>query len=138
MNSKSNYLIKFITISKALADIWKLNGIAEDKVIHLHDGVIRRSWHRNGELIERHDLNAAGKATRRLFYRDGRLSRREYHNRDGYRVSTELFGAEGHIEESIQHGYRPRHWWYKKGAPVKYTRGADTYVKDGKRWKRAR
>jgi len=103
-------------------------------MVHLHDGVIRRSWHRDGEVAESHDLNVEGKATRRLFYRDGKLTKREYHSRNGYHVSTELFGADGYITESIQHGSRPRHWWYEKGVPVKYTRGSDTYVKDGERW----
>jgi hypothetical protein len=104
------------------------------ETVHLQDGVIRRSWHRGGELVERHDLNAEGKATRRLFYRDGKLAKREYHDRNGYHVSTELFGADGYITESIQHGSRPRHWWYEKGVPLKYTRGSDTYLKDGARW----
>jgi hypothetical protein len=108
------------------------------ETIHLHDGVIRRSWHSNKEILEIHDLNEEGKATRRLFYRNGKLAKREYHNRDGYHVSTELFGADGYIEESIQHGSRPRHWWYEKGVPVKYTRGSDRYAKDGERWIRAR
>ena len=110
------------------------NGGTVVETVHLHDGVIRRSRYRDGEVSERHDLNAEGKATRRLFYRDGKLAKRQYHNRDGYHVSTELFDADGYIEESIQHGSRPRHWWYKKGVPVKYTRGSDTYVKDGDRW----
>ena len=104
------------------------------ETVHLHDGVIRRSWYRNGEIVERHDLNAEGKATRRLFYRDGKLARREYHSRSGYHVSTELFDTDGYITESIQHSSRPRHWWYEKGIPVKYTRGTDAYVKDGERW----
>ncbi|TKJ38155.1 MAG: hypothetical protein CEE38_05200 [Planctomycetes bacterium B3_Pla] len=113
------------------------DGIAVETV-HLHDGVIRRSWHRGGELVKRHDLNAEGKATRRLFYRDGKLAKREYHDRNGYHVSTELFDADGYITESIQHGSRPRHWWYEKGVPLKYTRGSDAYVKDGERWIKTR
>ncbi|MHC4146652.1 MAG: hypothetical protein ACYSUD_17990, partial [Planctomycetota bacterium] len=108
------------------------------ETIHLHDGVIQRAWHRGGELVERHDLNAEGKATRRLFYRDGKLAKREYHDRNGYHISTELFGADGYITESIHHGSRPRHWWYEKGVPLKYTRGSDAYVKDGERWIKTR
>ncbi|MHC4542455.1 MAG: hypothetical protein ACYS74_22160 [Planctomycetota bacterium] len=104
------------------------------ETVHLHDGVIRRSWYRGGEVVERHDLNAEGRATRRLFYRDGRLIRREYHDRNGYHVSTELFGPDGYITESIQHGSRPRRWRYERGVPVKYARGEETYVKDGERW----
>ncbi|MHC4229295.1 MAG: TolB-like translocation protein [Planctomycetota bacterium] len=108
------------------------------ETVHLHDGVIQRAWHRGGELVERHDLNAEGKATRRLFYRDGKLAKREYHDRNGYHISTELFGADGYITESIHHGSRPRHWWYEKGVPLKYTRGSDAYVKDGERWIKTR
>lgn len=104
------------------------------ETVHRHDGVIRRSWYRGGEIVERHDLNAEGKATRRLFYRDGKLAKREYHNRTGYHVSTEFFGSDGYITESIQHGSRPRHWWYERGVPVKYARGEETYVRDGERW----
>ncbi|UCC96912.1 MAG: hypothetical protein JSW66_13830 [Phycisphaerales bacterium] len=104
------------------------------ETVHLHDGVIGRSWFRGGQLVERHDLNGEGRATRRLFYRDGKLTKREYHDRRGTHVSTELFGADGYISESIQHGSRPRHWWYERGIPVKYARGEDTYVKDANRW----
>jgi hypothetical protein len=108
------------------------------EMVHLHDGVIQRSWYRNGQVVKRHDLNAKGQATRRLFYRDGKLARREYHNRDGRHVSTERFGTDGYITESIQHGSRPRCWWYERGAPVKYTRGQETYLKDGDRWIKTR
>jgi len=104
------------------------------ETVHLYDGVIHRSWYRAGEIVKRHDLNAEGKATRRLFYRDGKLARRQYHNRNGYHVSTEHLDADGYITESIQHGSRPRHWWYQKGVPTKYARGSDTYSKDGERW----
>ena len=108
------------------------------ETIHLHDGIIRRSWYQGVELVERHDLNAEGKATRRLYYRDGKLAKREYHDRNGYHVSTELFSTDGYITESIQHGSRPRRWWYERGVPVKYTRGDETHVKDGERWIKAK
>jgi hypothetical protein len=78
-------------------------------------------------------LNAEGKATRRLFYRDGKLNKREYHDHNGYNVSTELFSSDGYITESIQHGSLARHWWYKQGVPVKYARGEEIYLKDGDR-----
>jgi len=38
-NSKSDKLIKFITISSALAEIWKSRGVPGEKIITLHDGV---------------------------------------------------------------------------------------------------
>jgi hypothetical protein len=104
------------------------------ETVHLHDGVIQRTWYRRGKVLKRHDLNLEGKAIRRLFYRAGTLRRREYHDRNGNHVSTELFGSDGQITESVQHGSRPRHWWYEHGVPVKYSRGSQTYVRDGKRW----
>ncbi|MFQ6035151.1 MAG: hypothetical protein ACE5NM_04790 [Sedimentisphaerales bacterium] len=108
------------------------------ETVHLHDGVIHRTWYQRGEVIKRHDLNGQGKATRRLYYQAGRLRRREYHDRNGNHVSTELFGPDGYITESIQHGSRPRHWWYEQGAAVKYTYGRQSYVKDGTRWVRTK
>lgn len=38
-NCKSEKLIKFITISNVLAEIWKSCGVPEEKIIALHDGV---------------------------------------------------------------------------------------------------
>jgi len=108
------------------------------ETVHLHDGVIQRTWYRQGKVLKRHDLNLEGKAVRRLFYEAGRLHRREYHDRNGNHVSTELFGSDGHITESVQHGSRPRHWWYEQGVPVKYSRGSQTYVTDGTRWTQAK
>jgi hypothetical protein len=109
------------------------NNSAVVETVHLHDGIIARSWYENGEIF-RHYLNSDGKATRRLFYKDNKLVKRQYHSRDSYHVSTEHFDVDGYITESIQHGSRSRHWWYEKGVPVKYSRGSDTYKKDGNRW----
>ena len=107
---------------------------AVGETMHLHDGVICRTWYRRGEVVEKHHLNLEQKAVRRLFHQAGRLARREYHDRHGNHVSTELFDSDGHVTESIQHGSRPRHWWYERGVPVKYTRGSQTYLKQGTRW----
>jgi hypothetical protein len=114
------------------------DGKTVTETVHLHDGVVQRSWYLDGGLTENHSLNAEGKATRRVFYRNGKIARRQYHDSSGYQITTELFDPDGFITESIQHGSRPRHWWYEKGVPVKYTRASDTYVRDGERWIRAR
>ena len=53
------------------------------EVVHLVEGVIHREWHTWGTIARRHDLNAEGQATRRLFYRDGVLERREYRRSRG-------------------------------------------------------
>ena len=108
--------------------------VAVGETVHLHDGVICRRQYRRGEIVEQHDLNLQQKAIRRLFHDQGRLTRREYHDRHGNHVSTELFGLDGHLTESIQHGSRPRHWWYERGVPLKYARGSQTYVREGTRW----
>jgi hypothetical protein len=52
------------------------DGVLE--TIHLHDGVIRLEWYENGVLTRRHDLNATGKATRRINYNNGLIATREY------------------------------------------------------------
>jgi hypothetical protein len=105
------------------------------EIIHLHDGVIHQEWYRNGKLSQRHDLNSDGKAIRRLFYEDGTLTRREYHDRDGGPISTERFDKDGYITESI-HGRN--HWWYERGAPVRFTNGKETYFAAGDSWQRQR
>jgi len=95
------------------------------EIVHRTDGVIRREWYNWGRIVERHDLNAGGKATRRLYYRGGVLERREYFSGDGRLVSRELFAPDGYITESMRFAYldgEPReitHWWFEKGLPVK-------------------
>ncbi len=53
---------------------------------------------------------------------------------DGDKVSTELFDPDGQITESIQHGSRPRRWWYEGCVPTKYARGEVGYEPKGKSW----
>jgi hypothetical protein len=108
--------------------------VAAGETVHLHDSVICRRQYRRGAVVEQHDFSLEQQAVRRLFYDQGRLTRREYHDRHGSHVSTELFGPDGRLTESIQHGSRPRHWSYEYGVPVKYARGSQTYVKEGTRW----
>lgn len=118
------------------------------EIVHLVDGVIHREWYNWGQIVKRHDLNAMGKAIRRLFYRNGILERREYHNRAGQHVSTELFAPDGYITEAIRYKYVDSakkeigHWWYEKGMPVKLI-GSEghtlvafpgIYTREGKNW----
>jgi hypothetical protein len=95
------------------------------EIVHIHDGVIHRENWQWGQLIARDDLNRDGLATRRLFYDDGKLTRREYHNRQGKYVSTEHFDAEGFHARTEQFvlynkpaGFK-RTWWYHRGMPQK-------------------
>jgi hypothetical protein len=48
-------------------------------VVHHHDGVIRREWYQAGQLVRSHDLNAEGKAVRRVEYNGGRPAVRDYY-----------------------------------------------------------
>ena len=97
------------------------------EIVHLYDGVIHREWYNWGEIKKRYDLNFNGKPIRRLFYRDGKLERREYHNREGVHLSTEIFDVNGYITESVQYqkingDYKElNHWWFESGMPVKYS-----------------
>lgn len=129
--TRDRYLVQGKEVSQQEA---KRSEQAVQETIHLHDGLIRRTWYRQGEAVESHDLNLAGKAIRRLFYQQGRLARREYHDREGNHVSTEQFGPDDYMTESIQHGSTPRQWRYERGVPLKYARGSQSYVKDGTRW----
>ncbi len=95
------------------------------ETVHLHEGVIARERWAWGVIREHDDLNADGAATRRLFYRDGVLERREFYTADGDIVSRELFAPDGFITESMRYAYNngePReitHWWFEEGLPVK-------------------
>jgi hypothetical protein len=98
---------------------------ATREIIHVYDGVIHREAYRRGKIVQRDDLNHDGKSIRRLYYKDGKLKRREYHNRQGEHVSTELFDADGFITKTTQHNVygKPegatKTWWYQRGVPLK-------------------
>jgi hypothetical protein len=101
------------------------------EIVHRHDGTIHREWLSQGVVTVRHDLNPQGQAIRRLQFEEGRLSVREYWDRDDERVSTERFDAEGFITASI-HGRNC--WTYERGAPVRFTNGTEVYSRQGSRW----
>ncbi len=110
------------------------------ETVHLHDGVIRREWFRDGAIVRRHDLNADGKAIRRVEFQDGKASVREYHTNQGVRVSREAFAPNGVITETIRYsegdGREIDHWWFDEGWPVKQVRGGRQYVKRDDRFGR--
>ena len=101
------------------------------EIVHLHDGVIHREWLQQGKVTKRHDLNSQGRPTRQLYYRDGRLLKREYYTQGGDHVSTELFDGQGFITESI-HGRN--HWWYVQGVPTKFKNRSSLFLRDADRW----
>lgn len=132
--TKSRWLVGSTEVPENRA---KVAAEAVREVVHRHDGVIRREWHRAGVLTAAHDLDAKGNATRRLAYEGGRLARREYFDAAGVRLSTEHFDSDGYVTESIRD--RPGkggadHWWFDRGMPVRRVIGSEEYHKDGKRW----
>ena len=75
-------------------------------------------------------------------------AKREYLDRDGNLVSTELFDAAGFITHYAGQRSYPQgqpawkrdgsttvaEWFYERGVPVRYRRGAASVVKEGERW----
>ena len=118
------------------------------QTVHLHDGVIRRQAWRNGQLMQQDDLNGNGHPIRRLSYENGKLAKREYLDRGGNLVSTELFDAEGFITYSAGQRSYPQgqpawkrdgatifqEWFYEKGVPVRWRRSSRNLIKQGDRW----
>ena len=126
--TRERYLVDRQEVARPVAE---QSAQAVREIVHLQDGVIHREWLSGGQLTERHDLNPDGKPIRRLFYTDGKLSRREYHDADGRQVSTEHFNQEGFITESV---IGRSHWWYERGVPIKFTNGSDTFVPKDDHW----
>jgi len=113
-----------------------LEGKSVREIIHLHDGVIHREWYQGSALIRRHDLNAEGKAIRRLTFENGKLTQREYHDREGKLLSREPFDAAGFITEWIRFDQTVErdHWWFDRGMPVKQISKEGEFVKQGDQW----
>jgi hypothetical protein len=108
------------------------------EVIHLHDGVIQREWHRGGGIVRRDDLNRAGLPTRQLAYENGKLARRDYVDSNGRRVSREVFEPGGFIVETIVYDTDTQgekdHWWFERGAPVRQVRDGREFGRKEDRW----
>jgi hypothetical protein len=108
--------------------------------MHHADGIIAREWYQRGRLVRRHDLNAAGQATRRLEYTDGKLATRDYFNREQHHVSRELFAPDGFITELVLYNRgnnvmpEADHWWYERGVPVRRVSFGQQWMKKGERW----
>jgi hypothetical protein len=110
------------------------------EIVHSYDGVIRREYFTAGTLASAHDLNAAGKAIRRLTYRAGQIALREYYTAADLRISREVFAPEGNITETVRLAAdgttEVEHWWFERGMPVKLVRAGRTYIKRGDRFGR--
>jgi len=121
------------------SDRWLENRSVRE-IVHLHDGLTHREWYRGNVLTRRHDLNADGKAIRRLTFENGKLALREYYDREEKLLNREIFNAEGFITESIRFGDdggRPIeavHWWFDRGMPVRQTSKDGEFVKQDDQW----
>ena len=122
----------------------KKSADAVKEIVHIYDGVIHWEWYNWGQIVKRYDLNCDGKPTRRLFYLNGKLARREYYTGEDRHVSTEFFDEDGYITESVQYSmingklFDSNHWWFERAEPVKNV-GSTTektiiYVRDGSKW----
>jgi hypothetical protein len=115
-------------------------GVIERITRHLYDGVIRRAWFEDNQLVRHHDLNHKGQATRRVEYADGRIARREYYSSDDNLISRELFDGDKYVIEFVRYdrsGDPPAendHWWFARGTPLKRARSSDQWVKVGDKW----
>jgi hypothetical protein len=104
------------------------------ETVHVYDGVICRQWYEQGVLVRRHDLGLEGHAIRRTSYTDGRLSQREYHDREGVLLSREVFDDDGFITEWIRYtadGRARTRWHFDRGMPVREITRNTEYFKWG-------
>ena len=107
------------------------------EIVHRHDGVIHREWYESGHLVRRHDLGLEGDPIRRTEHADGRLTQREYYDREDVLLSRELFDSDGFITEWVlfdTDGNEKRRWEYDRGMPVREVLGGIEFVKQGDRF----
>ncbi len=97
---------------------------------HLHDGTIATEDWRNGQRTNHVDLQADGKPIRFQEFADGKLKKQVYKTPDGALSSEEFYGVDGFKTEYVKYDIRPerngrvsRHWWYRRGRPVKMSNG---------------
>jgi len=114
------------------------------EIHHVYEGIISREWFNWGQISKRYDLSAGNEEpTRKLYYNNGLLYKRDYYHRSGWLATTEYFNPEGDIVESIYYNQSRnsesreyRHWWYKENKPVKCIRDGEVYFIDNEVWKK--
>jgi len=115
---------------------------AVKEIVHIYDGVISKEWYTWGVIDKKFDLSVSNReATRRMYYRDGKISQRDYFDRNGWHATTELFNSQGQITEAIYYntGREKRemtHWWYENHIPVKCIKSGELYYRDNEVWKK--
>ncbi len=109
---------------------------AREDTVHCYDGVIHKSWYEEGVKVRQDDLNAHGKAIRRLTFTKRKLNKREYYNRNGDLINEECFDADGFITDSIRYSGSnvSSHWQYNQGVPIKFSNRSHTYVNKNGTW----
>ena len=101
---------------------------ASRELEHLYEGIIAREEWENGQRTFRVDLNDDKIPIRHQWFKDDRLTKREYRTPDGVLSNVELYGEDGYKTEYIAYyttynkGEEYSHWWYDKGVPVKKTK----------------
>ncbi|MDP6114561.1 MAG: hypothetical protein QGF00_29590 [Planctomycetota bacterium] len=100
------------------------------ELMHLHDGRIATEKWQSGRRATHVDYNGDGKPLRFQEFENEKLKKQVYKTPDGVLSSEEFYGPDGFKTEYIKHDIRParigrvsRHWWYKRGRPVKVIRG---------------
>lgn len=116
---------------------------AVKEIHHIYDGVISREWYSWGQIERKFDLSMENREpTRKLYYKNGLLSQRDYFDRSGWHATTELFDSKGDIVESIYYNAVPgggkreyTHWWYREHIPIKCIKNGVVYYRDNDVWK---
>jgi hypothetical protein len=95
---------------------------SERQTIHLVDGIIAKTSYQSGKKVFHQDLNADKKPIRQLFYKEGKLTRRDHKNADGKLVSREVFDQDERVSHQIifEHHHHvfdevQEHWIFNKG-----------------------
>jgi hypothetical protein len=97
---------------------------------HLHDGVIATEEWRNGRRVKHVDHQADGRPIRIQEFAAGQLRKQVYRTPEGTLSSEEFYGDDGFKIEHVKYDIRPgrigresSRWLYRKGRPVKLSKG---------------
>jgi hypothetical protein len=103
---------------------------AQLELTHLHDGVIATEEWRNGSRLTHVDYQVDGRPIRLQEFAHGNLRKQTYKSPEGMLSSEEFYGDDGFKTEYVKYDIRPgrngrvsNHWRYRKGKPVKLSKG---------------
>jgi hypothetical protein len=102
-------------------------------LMHPHDGKIASEKWMKGQRVSHVDYNQDSVPIRFQEFTNEKLKKQVYRTPQGNLASEEFYGADGFKTEYIKYDIRPgrigqvtRHWSYRKGLPVKMTKGGKT------------